>query len=217
MTTQQFHASDPFPTAPYDDIALEGLTVPYAGQSRMRLTITSGMADAHIRIDRDATNLIAIDCCGSVAPRLGVSASELRVSWPATIGSWLRAALAGECRAVEIILHPAVEWTILIRGGRRRPHPDLRWRQRPRPAPPRQYRCCPHRQRRHLRPPPRRPGVRRHRRRRPPRHRPRPRGRPPLRPRAERRRQRPQRRCAVTSCPGPAPSHFIGIGRRPRR
>ena len=91
----------------------------------MRLTITSGMADARVRIDPDATDLIAIDCGEGTPPRLRVSASELRVSWPATIGSWLRAALAGECRDIEIVLHPAVEWTLQIRGGLSRFEADL--------------------------------------------------------------------------------------------
>ena len=128
MTTQEFHASHPFRTAPYRDadVELDGLTVPYAGQTRMRLTITSGMADARVRIDPDATDLIAIDCGEGTPPRLRVSASELRVSWPhATIGSWLRAALAGEYRDIEIVLHPAVEWTLQIRGGLSRFEADL--------------------------------------------------------------------------------------------
>ena len=84
MTTQEFHASHPFRTAPDRDadFELDGLTVPYAGQTRMRLTITSGMADARVRIDPDATDLIAIDWGEGTPPRLRVSASELRVSWP---------------------------------------------------------------------------------------------------------------------------------------
>ena len=91
----------------------------------MRLTITSGMADARVRIDPDATDLIAIDWGEGTPPRLRVSASELRVSWPDTIGSWLRAALAGEYRDIEIVLHPAVEWTLQIRGGLSRFEADL--------------------------------------------------------------------------------------------
>ena len=119
MTAQDFHASHPFRTAPYrdDDVELDGLAVPYDGQTRMRLTITSGLADARVRIDPEATDLIAIDCGEGTPPRLRVSASELRVSWPATIGSWLLAALVGDCRDIEIVLHPAVEWTLQIRGG----------------------------------------------------------------------------------------------------
>ena len=119
MTTQEFHASHPFRTAPCRDadFELDGLAVPYDGQTRMRLTITSGMADARVRIDPDATDLIAIDPGAGTPPRLRVSASELRMSWPVTIGSWLLAALAGESRDIEIVLHPAVAWTLQIRGG----------------------------------------------------------------------------------------------------
>jgi hypothetical protein len=127
MTTQEFHASHPFRTAPYRDadVELDGLTVPYAGQIRMRLTITSGIAGAGVRIDPDATDLIAIDWGEGTPPRVRVSASELRVSWPDTIGSWLRAALAGEYHDIEIVLHPAVEWTLQIRGGLSRFQADL--------------------------------------------------------------------------------------------
>jgi hypothetical protein len=119
MTTQEFHASHPFHTAPYRDadVDLDVLTVPYAGETQMRLTITSGMADARVRIDDAAKDLIAIDCGEGTLPRLRVSASELRVSWPfPTFGSWLRAALASD-RDIEIVLHPGVEWTLQIRGG----------------------------------------------------------------------------------------------------
>ena len=119
MATQEFHASHPFPIEPYReaDLELDRLTVPYDGQTRMRLTITSGMAHGRVRIDPDATELIAIDYAEGAPPHLRVSASELRVSWPDTIGSWLRAALTGEYRDIEIVLHPAVEWTMQIRGG----------------------------------------------------------------------------------------------------
>jgi hypothetical protein len=101
------------------------LDVPYAGQTRMRLTITSGMADARIRIDPDATDLIAIDHDGDLAPRLRVSSAELRVSWPSTLESWLHALLSDACRDVEIVLHPAVEWTLQFRGGLARFEGDL--------------------------------------------------------------------------------------------
>jgi hypothetical protein len=127
MTTQEFHASHPFRAAPYSDVGAEpdALIVPYTGQARMRLAITSGMADAHIRVDPNAADLIAIDHGDGISPRLRVSASELRVSWSTTIGSWLRAALAGECRHIEIVLHPAVEWTLVVRGGMSRLEADL--------------------------------------------------------------------------------------------
>jgi hypothetical protein len=127
MTDHDFHADDPYRLARDADLGagLEPLTVPYAGETRMRLTITSGMSDARVRVDPDATDLIAIDCGEGNPPRLRVSASELRVSWPTTIGSWLRAALAGESRDIELVLHPAVDWTLLIRGGLSRFEADL--------------------------------------------------------------------------------------------
>jgi len=129
MTNQQFLASEPSNTPPLRaaDGELGGLTVPYAGQTRMRLTITSGLANARFRIDPDATELVVIDCGERTPPRLRVSASELRVSWPwpTTIGAWLRAAIVGEHHDVEIVLHPAVEWSLQIRGGLSRFEADL--------------------------------------------------------------------------------------------
>jgi len=127
MTDHHFHDSHGSPAdypyrAPWgpglgDD--LEPLSVPYAGQTRMRLTIASGLSEARIRVDPEAKDLIAIDCGDGNPPRLRVSASELRVSWPwpTTFGSWLRAALTGQYRDIEVVLHPTVEWTLLIRGG----------------------------------------------------------------------------------------------------
>jgi hypothetical protein len=127
MTTQEFHASHPFRTVPYHEAGfeLDSLRVPYAGQTRMRLSITSGVADARVRIDPDATDLIAIDYGEGTPPRLRVSGSELRVTWPSSIGSWLRAVLAGDDRDIDIVLHPAVEWTLQIRGGLSRFWADL--------------------------------------------------------------------------------------------
>jgi hypothetical protein len=118
MTTHPSHASVPHLGAYRDaDVEFDGLTVPYAGQSQMRLTIASGMADARVHIDPDASDLIAIDCGDGTPPRVRVSSSELRLSWPGTLESWLLTALFVDHRDVEIILHPAVEWTLLIRGG----------------------------------------------------------------------------------------------------
>ncbi|MEY4510474.1 MAG: hypothetical protein RLZZ450_2596 [Pseudomonadota bacterium] len=127
MTTQDFQAAQSFRPAPYRDVDVDlgGLAVPYAGQTRMRLTITSGMADACVRIDPDATDLLAIAYGDDLSPRVRVSSSELRVSWPSTMWSWLCATLAGEDRDIEIVLHPAVEWTLQFRGGLSRFEADL--------------------------------------------------------------------------------------------
>ncbi len=101
------------------------LTVRYTGQTRMRLTITSGLADARIHVDPDARDLIAIVHGDGVPPRLDVSSSELRLSCPTSLGSWLRATFAGDYRYVGVVLHPAVEWTLDVRGGLARFDADL--------------------------------------------------------------------------------------------
>jgi hypothetical protein len=119
MTTQEIHPSHPSRSAPYGaaNVELDGLTVPYAGETRMRLTVTSGMADARVRIDPDATDLIAIRWGEGTPPRLRVSTSELRLSWSTTFESWLRSMVTCEDRDIELVLHPAVEWTLQIRNG----------------------------------------------------------------------------------------------------
>ena len=128
MTNHEFHAEPTHTPSRRDaETELGRLTVPYAGQPRMRLTITSGLANARVRVDPDATELVAIDCGEGTRPRLCVSDSELRVSWPwpTTVGAWLRAALAGEHPDIEVVLHPAVEWSLRIRGGISRFEADL--------------------------------------------------------------------------------------------
>jgi hypothetical protein len=123
MTDSDFFAPHPF-ALPLPD--LPGPTaVPYTGQTRMRLTVTSGLADARVRIDPDAVDLITVDSGLGMPAQLWASPSEVRVSWPTTIGSWLRTAFAGESHDVEIVLHPAVEWTLLVRGGLSRFQADL--------------------------------------------------------------------------------------------
>jgi hypothetical protein len=127
MTTHDFHSPRPFHAHSYAaaDFDLDGLTVPYAGQSQMRLIVTSGMADAWIHVDPAATDLIAIHGDDGPRPRLRASASELRLSWPSTFGAWLLGALGGDSRDIAIVLHPAVEWTLQIRGGLSRFEADL--------------------------------------------------------------------------------------------
>ena len=118
MTDHDFHD---FPSAhPYRSglgAGYEPLAIPYAGQTRMRLTITSGLSDARIRVDPDAADLLTIECGDGEPPRLRVSGSDIRMSWRRTLSAWLCSTLAGEYRDIELVLHPAVDWTLLIRGG----------------------------------------------------------------------------------------------------
>lgn len=93
------------------------LRVPYSGQTRMRLTLSSGLAHGRIVVDPQARDLIAIDCGDGPLPRLRVVAGEIALTWRMSFGDWLRDALRPCNRDVAIVLHPAVEWTLAIRGG----------------------------------------------------------------------------------------------------
>lgn len=101
------------------------LRVPYSGQSRMRLALSSGLAHARVVIDPAAQDLIAILCGDDLRPRLRVAAGEIALSWHSSFGDWLRGALRPLDRDVVIVLHPAVEWTLAIRGGVARCELDL--------------------------------------------------------------------------------------------
>jgi hypothetical protein len=91
--------------------------VAYQGQTRMRLTIGSGLAHARIVIDPGARDLVAIESSGRARPRIRLAAGEVALSWRLSFGDWLREVFAGGSGDVEIVLHPAVEWTVAIRGG----------------------------------------------------------------------------------------------------
>jgi hypothetical protein len=127
--TQDIHAALPShsPNAPHSFAPgdSDAISVPYAGQTSMQLTIASGKADARIRIDPNATELMTIHGADGAMPRVRVSAGELRVSWPMTFGSWLSAAFTGAFRDIEIVLHPAVEWALQMSGGLARFEADL--------------------------------------------------------------------------------------------
>ena len=125
-------ADHPYRTAPAPrELDPESGRVPYAGQTRMRLTIGSGLAHARIVVDPAARDLVAIESGGGPRPRIRLAAGEIALTWRESFGGWLCnvltagldaftagldvfAAGAGE---LAIILHPSVEWTIAIRGG----------------------------------------------------------------------------------------------------
>lgn len=95
----------------------DGLRVPYTGQTRMRLALSSGLSHALIVIDPAAEDLIAIRCGDGFPPRLRVAAGEIALSWGGSFGDWLLGALWPSNRDVTIVLHPAVAWTFALRGG----------------------------------------------------------------------------------------------------
>jgi hypothetical protein len=95
----------------------DGLRVPYTGQVRMRLALSSGLFHGRIVIDPAAQDLIAIQCGDGPPPRLHVTAGQIALTWRMSFGDWMRDALRPHNRDLAIVLHPAVEWTLAIRGG----------------------------------------------------------------------------------------------------
>lgn len=92
--------------------------VPYDDQTRMRLTISSGLAHARIVIDPAARDLLAIECGDGPRPRIRLAGGELALAWRRpSFGDWLRDVFTPSLGDVAIVLHPAVEWTVAIRGG----------------------------------------------------------------------------------------------------
>jgi hypothetical protein len=91
--------------------------VAYEGQTRMRLTISSGLAHARIVIDPAARDLLAIEAGDGPRPRIRLATGEVALAWRASFGDWLRGVLTAGLDELTIVLHPAVEWTIAIRGG----------------------------------------------------------------------------------------------------
>ena len=95
----------------------ESARVPYDGQTRMRLTISSGLAHARMVIDPAARDLVAIESGDGPRPRIRLAAGEIALTWRVSFGDWLREVLTAGLDDLAIVLHPAVEWTVAIRGG----------------------------------------------------------------------------------------------------
>jgi len=95
----------------------ESARVPYDGQTRMRLTISSGLAHARIVTDPAARDLVAIESGGGPQPRIRLAAGEIALTWRVAFADWLRSVFTGGLGDLAIVLHPAVEWTVAVRGG----------------------------------------------------------------------------------------------------
>ena len=116
--TSDSTTAHPYRTAPPPRTFDPGSSrVPYDGQTRMRLTISSGLAHARIVIDPAARDLLAIECGDGPQPRIRLAGGELALSWRLSFGDWLREVFAPGLGDVAIVLHPAVEWTVATRGG----------------------------------------------------------------------------------------------------
>ena len=112
-TTDHPYRTAPAPRA-FD---AESARVPYDGQTRMRLTISSGLAHARIVIDPAARDLVAIESGDGPRPRIRLAAGEIALTWRVSFGDWLRDMFTAGLDDLAIVLHPAVEWTVAIRGG----------------------------------------------------------------------------------------------------
>lgn len=114
-------AEHPYRANQFGVPADDSLRVPYGGQTRMRLAITSGLAHARLAIDLDARDLIAVRCSSELRPRLQVVGGEIALGWRGSFGGsfggWLRDVFRPHGRDVTIVLHPAVDWTLAIHGG----------------------------------------------------------------------------------------------------
>src|SRR5688572_2860958 len=108
----------PYRTAPAPrTFDADSARVPYDGQTRMRLTISSGLAHARIVIDPAARDLVAIVSGDGPRPRIRLAAGEIALTWRVSFGDWLRDVFTAGVDDLAIVLHPAVEWTVAIRGG----------------------------------------------------------------------------------------------------
>src|SRR5688572_31004938 len=102
-----FAGSDPYRTRSAPPTDGSSLSIPYDGQTRMRLTVTSGMSSARLRVDPSADALVTIHHDGG-APELRVAGSEVRLSCSSSLADWLRQVFRGHHRDDEIVLHPPV-------------------------------------------------------------------------------------------------------------
>jgi hypothetical protein len=130
--THDSTSEHPYRTAPAPrTFGPESARVPYDGQTRMRLTISSGLAHARIVIDPAARDLVAIERGVGPRPRIRLAAGEIALTWRESFGGWLcnvftagldvftagLNVLTAGLDDLAIVLHPAVEWTVAIRGG----------------------------------------------------------------------------------------------------
>src|SRR5690349_13687427 len=106
----------PYRTPPTEP-STDPLAIPYAGQARLALVVAGGLAHARVVVDPDARALIRVDPGAGAPPNLRLDGDTVKLGWHASFGDWVRLVFAGHRSAVTIVLHPAVEWSIALRGG----------------------------------------------------------------------------------------------------
>lgn len=110
----------PYRTAPFppaDAWSAPALTVPYEGQTRMRLLFAKGVSDLFLRVGATETALIRGHFDGLV-PSVSVAGDEISVRYPRFgIADWLGGFLWGEGVGATLVLHPGVAWELVFNGG----------------------------------------------------------------------------------------------------
>jgi hypothetical protein len=102
------------------------VTVPYEGQTRMRLHFAKGVSDLSLRVDATETALIRGHFDGPV-PSVSVAGDEVLVRYPRFgIADWLGGVLWGAGVGATVILHPGVAWELVFQGGASQVDVDLR-------------------------------------------------------------------------------------------
>lgn len=106
----------------------QGLTIPYEGQTRMRLLFTNGVSNLSVRVGASETALIRGHFDG-IVPSVSAAADEVWIRHPHLgVGDWLRGLVAGYGfdAGGTLVLHPGVAWELVFRGGASELDVDLR-------------------------------------------------------------------------------------------
>jgi hypothetical protein len=102
------------------------LTVPYEGQTRMRLHFTKGVSDLFLRVGAADSALIRGHFDG-LLPSVSVTGDEVSIRYHRFgIADWLGGLLWGERIGANLVLHPGVAWELVFHGGASHVDLDLR-------------------------------------------------------------------------------------------
>ena len=126
MTPIQHSTTGAFPTG--DAISDQELSIPYEGQTRMRLHFARGASALSVRVGATETALLRGHFDGLV-PDVSVAGDEVSIRYPRFgIADWLDAVLWGEGvgAGATLVLHPGVAWELVFRGGAAEVDVDLR-------------------------------------------------------------------------------------------
>lgn len=125
MITTSSRTQDQTPEFPNLEPAESDVTLPYTGQTRARLLVSAGISHLVLRADPEATDLLRGHFDGLV-PRVQLADDEVSIRYRFGWGEWLGNLFSREPIAAELVLHPAVTWEIVFRGGVSEIDADLR-------------------------------------------------------------------------------------------